>query len=68
MKEIFEYDGVDEQDFDEAIETLGEDKFLAITLLTTAEMVEEHGDDLLDKAEEAREKAKELLEEEADES
>jgi len=41
MKEIFEYDGVDEQDFDEAIETLGEDKFLAITLLTTAEMVEE---------------------------
>jgi len=68
MKEIFEYDGVDEQDFDGAIETLGEDKFLAITLLTTAEMVEEHGDDLLDKAEEAREEAKEMLKEEVNHS
>jgi len=68
MKEIFEYEGVDREDFGEVIETLGEDKFMAINLLTSAEMIEEHGEDLLDEAEEAREKAKELLEEEVDDS
>jgi len=66
MKEIFEYEGVDREDFEEALKMFGEDKFMAINLLTTAEMIEEHGDDLLEKAEEAREKAKELLEEEVD--
>jgi len=66
MKEIFEYEGVNREDFEEIVEVLGEDKFMAINLLTSAEIIEEYGEDLLEQAEEAKEKAKKLLEEEVD--
>lgn len=68
MKEIFDVEGLDMEDFEEALETFGEDKFMAINLLTTAEVIEEHGEDMLEQAEEAKEKAKELLEEEVEEA
>jgi len=68
MKEIFEYEGVDREDFEEIVEVLGEDNFMAINLLTSAEMIEEKAEELLEEAEEAREKAKELLKEEVDAS
>jgi len=66
VKEITEYEGVDREDFEEIVEVLGEDKFMAINLLTSAEIIEEYGEDLLEQAEEAKEKAKKLLEEEVD--
>jgi len=68
MKEFFDYEGVDREDFEETLETFGEDKFMAINLLTSAEIIEEHGEDLIEQAEDAREKAKDLLEEEVDQS
>jgi ElaB/YqjD/DUF883 family membrane-anchored ribosome-binding protein len=64
MKEFFEYDGVDREDFEEALEIVGEEKFMAICMLTTSEMLEEHGEDLLEQAEEAKARAKQILKEE----
>jgi len=66
MKEIFEYEGADREDFEEAIETLGEEKFMALSLLSSAKVIEETANDLLDEAEEAKKRAKEMLKEEVD--
>jgi len=68
MKEIFDYEGVNREELQEAMEIVGEEKFTAIFMLATSEMIEEHADELLEQAEEAREKAKELLKEEVEEA
>lgn len=68
MKEIFDYQGIDRDEFQEAVENIGTNRFMALSMLATAEMIEERAEELMKEAEEAREEAKEMLKEEVDHS